>query len=104
MRSETTGGVMESESTSQSKLYKHINKLREQLDEYLQELPVLGFNSGKYDINVMKRYLYPVLQETDPQNREVEVSRYHKLSCSRIQLREILEGVRLSSDQMIFPI
>jgi hypothetical protein len=26
-------------------------KLQDKLSEYLQELPVLGFNSGKYDIN-----------------------------------------------------
>ena len=39
----------------QSTNFKHIKKVKEQLDEYLKELPVLGFNSGKYDINVIKR-------------------------------------------------
>ena len=29
-------------------------KLQDKLSEYLQEIPVLGFNSGKYDINAAK--------------------------------------------------
>ena len=28
--------------------------IEEKLSEYLQKLPVLGFNSGKYDINASK--------------------------------------------------
>ena len=28
-----------------------MERLQDKLSEYLQELPVLGFNSGKYDIN-----------------------------------------------------
>ena len=38
-----------------------LEKLRDQLQEYLQELPVLGFNSGKYDLNAVKKFLFPVL-------------------------------------------
>ena len=30
-------------------------KLQDKLSEYLQELPILGFNSGKYDINAAKK-------------------------------------------------
>lgn len=32
----------------------YLHKMSEQLDRYLQELPVIGFNSGKFDINAMK--------------------------------------------------
>ena len=42
------------------------SQARLELDAFLMELPVLGFNSGKYDLNVIKRYLYPELQRTDP--------------------------------------
>jgi hypothetical protein len=28
--------------------------LKQQLEQYLQELPVVGFNTGKYDVNAMK--------------------------------------------------
>lgn len=33
---------------------KVLNELAEKLTEYLRELPVLGFNSGKYDLNAVK--------------------------------------------------
>ncbi|XP_078359971.1 uncharacterized protein LOC144644372 [Oculina patagonica] len=36
-------------------------KLLEELDEHISELPVIGFNSGKYDINVLKEVLIPTL-------------------------------------------
>ena len=35
-----------------------LEKLRDQLQEYLQELPVLGFNSGKYDSNAVKNFCF----------------------------------------------
>lgn len=31
------------------------------LEEYLKELPVVGFNSGKYDLNAVKEFLIPLL-------------------------------------------
>lgn len=34
--------------------------------EYLKELPVVGFNSGKYDLNASKQFLFPVLTEIEP--------------------------------------
>ena len=47
-----------------------LEKLREKLDEYLHELPVVGFNSGSYDINVIKKYLFSYLVK----NEEVKLS------------------------------
>jgi hypothetical protein len=32
----------------------HLYQLKQQLEQYLQELPVVGFNTGKYDVNTMK--------------------------------------------------
>ena len=54
-------------------------KLRDQLQEYLQELPVLGFNSGKYDLNAVKEFLFPVLV----QNKGVQftIKRNHNFMC-----------------------
>jgi len=45
---------------------KVLNKLAEKLNAYIQELPVLGFNSGKYDINAVKEFLFPYLIKTNP--------------------------------------
>jgi hypothetical protein len=32
----------------------HLYQLKQQLEQYLQELPVVGFNTRKYDVNAMK--------------------------------------------------
>ena len=42
-------------------------KLQEELEHYLEELPVIGFNSSRYDINVIKKHLYNTLKQAgDP--------------------------------------
>ena len=51
------------EQTSDNKV---LNELAEKLKEYLRELPLLGFNSGKYDLNAVKEFLFPYLIETQP--------------------------------------
>ena len=35
--------------------------LQEQFERYCNTLPVFGFNSAKYDINLIKSYLLPIL-------------------------------------------
>ena len=35
--------------------------LQESLERYCNVLPVFGFNSAKYDLNLMKSYLLPIL-------------------------------------------
>ena len=45
----------EDEASDEENLEAHpLEKLLEKLELYLMELPVLGFNSGKYDINAAK--------------------------------------------------
>ena len=56
---ELFGGVQ----TSDNKILK---ELADKLNAYIQELPVLGFNSGKYDLNAVKEFLFPYLIETQP--------------------------------------
>ena len=36
-------------------------KLHDQLFSWLQQLPVIGFNSGKYDMNMIKRFFVPLM-------------------------------------------
>ncbi|CAH3160600.1 unnamed protein product [Porites lobata] len=43
----------------QKKKVHPLKKLRGRFGEYLEELPVLGFNSGKYDLNAVKEFLFP---------------------------------------------
>lgn len=44
------------EQTSDNKV---LIQLEEKLNAYIQELPVLGFNSGKYDLNATTKFLFP---------------------------------------------
>ena len=63
----------------QKKKVHPLKKLRERFEEYLEELPVLGFNSGKYDLNAVKEFLFPVLL----QNEEVQftIKRNNNFMC-----------------------
>ena len=45
------------------------NKLIGQLHRHLEQLPVIGFNSGRYDLNVIKRYITPYNGDDDEENR-----------------------------------
>ena len=38
-----------------------LTDLREHFERYCNTLPVFGFNSAKYDIKLIKSYLFPVL-------------------------------------------
>ena len=51
------------EQTSDNKL---LNELAEKLTEYLRELPGLGFNSGKYDLNAVEKIFFPYLIKHHP--------------------------------------
>ena len=49
----------------EKKTVKPLKKLRDRLENYLKELPVLGFNSGKYDLNAVKEFIFPVLVKSE---------------------------------------
>ena len=42
-------------------LRNQLIELQEHLERYCYVLPVFGFNSAKYDINLIKSYLLPIL-------------------------------------------
>ena len=46
--------------------HKVLSQLEEKLNAYIQELPVLGFNSGKYDLNASKEVLFPYVIKHQP--------------------------------------
>lgn len=64
------------EQTSDDKV---LDKLEEKLNAYIQELPVLGFNSGKYDLNIAKRFLLPYLIKHHPIKFLVKKNNNHML-------------------------
>lgn len=66
-----------------------LKKLRDRLEEYLRELPVLGFNSGKYDLNAVKEFLFPVLV----QNEQVQftIKRNNNIMCLKTRNLRFLD-------------
>ena len=83
-------------STSDNKV---LTKLEEKLNVYLNELPVLGFNSGKYDLNAAKKFLFPYVIKHHPIKFTVKRNNNHmclktdflklldiELCCARLQL------------------
>lgn len=56
---------MSNEEDAGKKLRVHLKGLIQRLENHIKEMPVLGFNSGKYDINVIKPYIYRYLQKHD---------------------------------------
>ncbi|KAI8515563.1 hypothetical protein Bbelb_063760 [Branchiostoma belcheri] len=56
-----------------SKLKKHyLTKMLEELEKHLRQIPVIGFNSGKYDVNAMKKFFLPSLLETQTNLRVIK--------------------------------
>ena len=51
---------------AQTSDHKVLSQLEEKLIAYIQELPVLGFNFGKYDFNASKGFLFPYLIQHQP--------------------------------------
>ena len=74
------------EQTSDNKV---LNELAEKLTEYLRELPVLGFNSGKYDLNAVKEFLFLYLIETQPVKFTVKRNSNHM--CIKTDFLKLLD-------------
>ena len=77
-----------------------LKKLRDRFDNYLKELPVLGFNSGKYDLNAVKEFLFPVLA----QNEQVlfTIKRNHNFMCLKTEHLRFLYVTNFLAPFLIF--
>ena len=65
-------------------------KLRDRFLAYIAQLPVLGFNSGNYDMNLIKQQLYPYLAKTG--SVKYVIKRHHDhmaLSTSDLRFLDI---------------
>ena len=66
--------IEDTEETDMSTQFLRMQKnqlidLKQNLERYVKTLPVFGFNSGRYDLNLIKGYLIPYLindKETEP--------------------------------------
>ena len=69
--------------------------LEKQLQTWLHQLPVLGFNSGKYDLNTIKRFFVPLLiRNSDDEQASCFVIKHHNsfmcLSTEKLKILDLL--------------
>ena len=69
--------------------------LEKQLQTWLHQLPVLGFNSGKYDLNTIKRFFVPLLiRNSDAEQASCFVIKHHNsfmcLSTDKLKILDVL--------------
>ena len=56
---------MEQNALEKTALEKPSNELKKILDSYLVQIPVVGYNSSNYDLNLIKRYLIKYIQSSN---------------------------------------
>ena len=69
---------------------KKLETLQNRLNTYLNRLPVIGFNSGNYDLNVIKPHLISYLQEIDTIYSPIKRNNnWMSISTERLQFLDI---------------
>ena len=63
----------EEEAENGKKTVNPYKKHMQQLYRWLRQLPVIGFNSGRYDLNVIKQFLIPYLLKQDDEAAADEI-------------------------------
>ncbi|XP_060570376.1 uncharacterized protein LOC132728723 [Ruditapes philippinarum] len=58
-----------------------IKRTREQFETYCHQVPVIGFNSAKYDLNLIKSKLAKCLKLQEPKQQKFVVKRNHAYMC-----------------------
>ena len=61
MKNSATHALPTTTATTDQRSKRKTQKLLDELDEQLRELTVIGFHSGTYDLNVLKKFLIPYL-------------------------------------------
>jgi len=68
----------------------YTRRVRDKVLAYMMQLPVLGFNSGKYDINLIKEQLYPYLAKNGELKYVIKRNNDHMaLSTPRLKFLDI---------------
>ena len=74
----------------------HLIDLQEHFERYCNTLPVFGFNSAKYDINLIKSYLLPILVNEQQLERTVikKANQFVSFKFGDVQLLDIMNFLR----------
>ena len=70
----------EEEEEDGKKTVNPCNTLEKQLQTWLRQLPVIGFNSGHYDLNVVKKFFIPYMLKGNDKTRFV-IKRQNTFMC-----------------------
>ena len=70
----------EEEEEDGKKTVNPCKTLEKQLQTWLRQLPVIGFNSGHYDLNVVKKFFIPYMLKGDDKTRFV-IKRQNTFMC-----------------------
>ena len=73
--SETESNESSNHILNQKHSSNPIINLKKEFDRYLRQIPVLGFNSGKYDLNLIKRHIMAYISYTYKQNEIFTIKR-----------------------------
>ena len=67
----------------------HLYQLKQQLEQYLQELPVVGFNTRKYDVNATK--IDSFIRLVDSDKIKYTVKRNNTFMCIKTEKLKFLD-------------
>ena len=73
--------INERQQNVNSLLLNEVTKLENDFTKYIEELPVIGFNSGKYDLNLVKKKLMKHLQMYENHQNKFVVKRNNNYIC-----------------------
>ena len=81
-------------SNHQSKIKSHflksLNNIKKDWDRYVSQIPVIGFNSGKYDLNLIKKYIMSyIVQNYEEQDIHTIKKENSYLSISTLDMKFI---------------
>ena len=66
-------------------------RIKEAFDAYLQELPVIGFNSGKYDLNAVKRSFFEILIADEESKHKFSIKKNNSYLCIKTDKLKFLD-------------
>ena len=88
--------VKDAHRSSRVIMYNKLSQIRRRLDSYINQLPILGFNSSSYDINLIKSKLFSFLKfgEKEEHDNSYVIKRnnaYLSISNSKFKFIDILQ-------------
>ena len=83
----------------------HLYQLKQQLEQYLQELPVVSFNTGKYDVNAMKVDFFTRLVDSHKIKYTVKRNNnFMRITTEKLSLQPVPESLQVYRTERVLPV